>query len=435
MNTTTQAVPAPGRRTPAIPFAVVCLLFFLWAIGVHLNDILIPHFKAVFHLNDFRSALIQAAFFGGYFIAAFPAGRFMERFGYKRGIITGLLTCAAGALMFVPAASIHVYGLFLASLFVMACGQSFLEVAANPYVALLGPPEQAAFRLNVAQAVNAAGAVLTPVLGAALILRPAETSAALGRPIPEVELLVFPYLGLVAAYLCYALVVGYTRLPEVQRQETTASGPSALRDVKEVLGFRRLLLGVTAQFFYVGAQVGVASFVIRLAEHQIHGIPDSVAATFLRYHLLGFMLGRIGGAVVLKTVSPAKLLAVFGAAATAACLVVIFGAGTGPVWAAVALGACNSIMFPTIFALSLEGLGRHTKVGASFLVMAIIGGAVLPVAMGLLSDHFDIQVAFAVPLFAYIVVSAFALFSSRPIRSPEPEAFAPPGLQYQPIEE
>jgi FHS family L-fucose permease-like MFS transporter len=406
--------------TPLIPFSVVCSLFFLWAIGVHLNDILIPHFKSVFHLNDFRSALIQAAFFGGYFVAAFPAGRFMERFGYKRGIVAGLLTCAAGALMFIPAAYIHVYSLFLASLFVMACGQSFLEVSANPYIALLGSPDKAAFRLNVAQAINAAGAVLTPILGAALILKPAETSAALGHPASESRLLIVPYLGLVTAYLGYALVVACTRLPEIQEQEAPARKPSAMEDVSQLLGFPRLIWGVVAQLFYVGAQVGVASFVIRLAEHQLPSLQDSVAAVFLRYHLLGFMLGRIAGAVILKSISPAKVLALFGGAATAACLLVMFGTGVRPVWAAVALGACNSIMFPTIFALSLDGLGRRAKIGASFLVMAIIGGAVLPVAMGLLSDAFNIQIAFAVPLVSYVVVSSFALFTCQPIQTAEP---------------
>ena len=401
-----------------MPLSLVTSLFFLWAIGVHLNDILIPHFKSVFHLNDFESSLIQSAFFGGYFLAAFPAARLMEKFGYKKGILIGLMTCAAGALTFIPAAFVHAYPLFLCALFIMACGQSFLEVASNPYIALLGPPERSAMRLNIAQAFNAAGAVLTPFVGVLLILGPAERAAGSGNAASEARILAIPYIGMVVIYLCYALVIYRTNLPEVQ-QPGADFDRSTETHTSHILKFPHLLWGVLAQFFYVGAQVGVASFVIRLAEHKIPGLPDSLAAHYLRYHLIGFMVGRIFGSVLLQRIPAAKLLSIFGVAALIASGLVVFGSGFVPVWSSVAIGACNSIMFPTIFALSIKGLGRYTKIGSSLLVMAIVGGAILPAIMGLISDASDIQRAFLVPLASYVVVVFFALFGYREKPLPE----------------
>ena len=388
-----------------LPLASVMSLFFLWAIGVHFNDILIPHLKGTFQLSDFKSSWIQTAFFGGYFVAAIPAARFAERNGYKRGMIAGLLTCAAGAMMFLPAAMVHAYPLFLLSLFIMACGQSFLEVAANPYVALLGPPQKSALRLNLAQAFNATGAVLTPILGAAFIFGPVERNASSAHRVSELRLLAGPYIGLTMVYLLFAFGISRVSLPEIQ-----AAGLAPYR-FSSVTRFPQLMRGVVAQFFYVGAQVGVASFIIRLAEYRSPSLQHSMASQYLRYHLLAFLGGRILGSLLLQRISPSKLLAAFAVAAIVASGLVISAGAMFPVWAAIMLGFCNSIMFPTIFALSIQGLGDHTKLGSSLLIMAILGGALLPPVMGLISDRSSIQYAFAVPCASYFVVLLFAIFS------------------------
>lgn len=401
-----------SNKNHLLPLATVMSLFFLWAIGVNVNDILIPHFKRVFQLSDFQSSFIQTAFFGGYFVAAYPAGRVIERVGYKKGIIVGLLICAVGALLFIPSAYVRYYPLFLGSLFVMAAGQSFLEVASNPYIALLGPAKHSATRLNLAQALGAAGSVITPILGTIFILRPAELMSASGNPSSEARIIALPYLGLVAIYILYALMISKSNLPEASPYNNGAEltqKPGA----SEVFRFPHLVNGVIAQFFYVGAQVGVASFVIRLSENQIPGLPDSAAAEYLRYHLLGFMLGRILGSALLQKVSAARLLSIFTIAALIASALVVFGSGAMPIWASVALGACNSIMFPTIFVLSLSGIGSLTKLGSSLLVMSIVGGALLPPIMGLLSDASNIQRAFLVPMVAYAVVLQFSVIGWR----------------------
>jgi FHS family L-fucose permease-like MFS transporter len=399
-------------------------LFFLWAIGVNLNDILIPHLKAAFGLTDFRSSLIQTAFFGGYFLAALPAGWIMEKLGYKRGIVAGLLICSLGALLFIPAASVRVYGLFLLGLFVMACGQSFLEVAANPYVTILGPPESAERRLNIAQSFNAVGAVMTPILGSRFILAraPRLVSGSVMTPaqlqsfrVAEAKAVEFPYLGITLIFLAVALVITFSKLPEVRVTPSDADGSGAERkSFWGILKYRGLVRGVVAQFFYVGAQVGVASFIIRLVEHVTPGTSDVAAANYLKLHLLGFMLGRFAGSAIMKRVSPSNLLAGFAGGSVLCVAIILFGSGAFPIWSIVVLGFFHSIMFPTIFALSLRGLGPYTKIGSSLLVMAIIGGAICPAVMGLISDATNIQKAFAVPLACYFVVIYFALSKSKP---------------------
>jgi len=388
------------ERKYAPALALITTLFFLWALGVNLNDVLIPHLKKAFRLTDLQSSLIQSAFFGGYFLAAFPAGRLMERIGYKRGILIGLALCATGALLFIPAATILVYGFFLFALFVMACGQSFLEVAANPYVTILGPPESAERRLNLAQSFNSVGAVVTPFIGAAFILTTTQSGS------DEAATVRLPYLAIAAIFVIVAGIIYFTHLPEVvATQRTHASIASAWR-------FPRLRQGVLAQFFYVGAQVGVASFVIRFAEHVRPGTPDPVAAHYLQLHLIGFMIGRFAGSGMMKFVAPAKLLAIFAAAAFACGAVAVFASGMFAIGAVVAIGAFHSIMFPTIFALGIKGLGDATKLGSSLMVMAIVGGAALPAAMGYISDHSTIQRALLVPLFCYLYILNFAVRGS-----------------------
>jgi FHS family L-fucose permease-like MFS transporter len=421
------SVPITERRY-AIPFALVTSLFFLWAFGVNLNDILIPHLKKAFHLTDFRSSLIQTAFFGGYFLAALPAGWLMEKIGYKRGILTGLLTCATGALLFVPAASVRLYGFFLVALFVMACGQGVLEVAANPYVTILGPSESSERRLNFAQSFNAVGAVVTPIVGAAFILTGVEYSRAQlaamtpaqlqAYQIAEAATVKVPYLVIAGLFIFVAVLIRFAHLPEVLEEGKIEKGHSGTTGLRGLWPYKHLLKGVLTQFFYVGAQVGVASFIIRFAQYSVPGIPEKHAADFLKLHLLGFMIGRFAGSAMMKHIAAPKLLSLFGAAALACLTLVLLGSGIAPIWALVLLGFFHSIMFPTIFALSLKGLGPRTKLGSSLLVMAIIGGAVFPAIMGYISDASNIRYSFLVPFLCHLCVLSFAMRGYRPVYEP-----------------
>lgn len=411
------------ERRYLVPLALVTSLFFLWAIGVNLNDILIQHLKKAFGLTDFQSSLIQSAFFGGYFVAALQAGWLMQRLGYKRGILIGLLVCATGTVLFIPAASVRVYGFFLFALFVMACGQSVLEVAANPYVTTLGPAESSERRLNLAQSFNSTGAVMIALLGSKFILSgiehsPAELAAMspaqlLAYRTSEANMVKVPYLVITCVFLFVALLIFFTRLPEIQ--EASAPGQQAARaNLRGTFTFPHLIKGVLAQFFYVGAQVGVASFIIRFTEFTLPGTHEKTAAHYLQAHLAGFMIGRFSGSAIMSKIAAPRLLSIFAGGSLLCLLIVLSASGVAPVSAIVLLGLFHSIMFPTIFALSLKGLGSYTKLGSSLLVMSIIGGAVCPAIMGRISDAWNIQRAFVVPLICHAYILYFAVWGYRP---------------------
>src|SRR5579862_4765915 len=324
---------APHPRTAlterrfVLPFILITTLFFLWAFGVNLNDILVPHFKRAFGLSDFQSSFIQVAFFGGYFLAALPAGWLMERIGYKRGLLAGLFLCAFGAILFLPASAAGVYEYFLCALFIMACGQSFLEVGANPYVTVLGPPETAALRINFAQSFNSVGAVAAPLLGRALILSSTEMTPDQIAAMSATQLAAYrqavastargPYLMIAGVFLVMAAAIYFTHMPEVSEAADPNSPPQPQQKVsmRELFAHGHLVKGVLAQFFYVGAQVGVGSFIIRFAMHLEPSLNSKVAANYLLYHLLGFLIGRFGGSAAMKIIRPSRLLAVFAAAA------------------------------------------------------------------------------------------------------------------------
>jgi MFS transporter, FHS family, L-fucose permease len=423
MENEMSSAPLTERRF-LLPFILVTSLFFLWAIGVNLNDILIPHLKKAFSLTDFQSSLIQSAFFGGYFLAALPAGWLMQRLGYKRGILVGLSICAIGAFLFIPAASVRLYGFFLFALFVMACGQCFLEVAANPYVTILGPPASSERRLNFAQSFNSVGAVVTPFMGAAFILSGIEHTPTeladmspaqlLAYRVSEANMVRAPYLVITGIFLCVALLIYFSNLPEVRESSDAAEPVTTKPSLSGARTHGHLVKGVIAQFFYVGAQVGVASFIIRFAERSIPGTHERIAAHYLQLHMVGFMIGRFAGSAIMKTVAAPRLLSLFAAGALVCLLIVLLGSGSVPVWAIVLVGFFHSIMFPTIFALSLKDLGPYTKVGSSLLVMSIIGGAVIPAVMGKISDASNIQRAFVIPLICHAYLLYFALRGYKP---------------------
>ncbi len=404
---------APRERQFVVPFALVTSLFFLWAIGVNLNDVLIPHLKKALDLSDFQSSLIQTAFFGGYFLMALPAGWIMRKVGYRKGMLVGLGLCALGTLLFQPAATARWYPYFLLALFVMACGQCVLEVAANPYVTVLGPAESAARRLNTAQAFNAIGAVITPILGARFILSGVEHSRAeLAAMTPsaidawrttEAAGVKGPYVVITAIFVLVGLMIAMSKLPEV-----VEPGVGSGRGLGSAWRHAHLRRGVLAQFCYVGAQVGVASFVIRFAQHALPGTGERVAADFLKWHLAGFLAGRIVGTALMGKISAPRMLSVVAALGACAALFAAVGSGAAAVWMIVLLGLFHSIQFPTIFALAIDGLGDDTKLGSSLLVMSIVGGAIIPALMGAISDARGIQAAFLIPVLCYLVVLHFA---------------------------
>jgi MFS transporter, FHS family, L-fucose permease len=416
------SAPLTERRF-VLPFVLVTSLFFLWALGVNLNDVLIPHLKNAFQLTDLQSSLIQAAFFGGYFLAAFPAGRLMERVGYKNGVVFGLVLCATGAFLFVPAAYVLKYWVFLAALFIMACGQACLETAANPYITVLGPPESSERRLNLAQSFNGVGAWITPRIGKLFILTAAVYSATQIKSMSPEQFRAFqlseagtvkmPYLVITGLLLLVAAITYFSHLPEV-RESSTAEPAPARGEFRQALRHRHLVSGTIAQFLYVGAQVGVTSFVIRFTQHSVPGLSAREASDYLGWHLFGFMVGRVAGSLAMQKISATRLLTLFAAGSAICGLIAVTMTGMAAVWAVVLIGFFHSIMFPTIFALSIKNLGPLTKLGSSFLVMAIIGGGIFPLLMGGISDLTNIQRAFVLPLLCYLYVLYFAMAGHKP---------------------
>jgi FHS family L-fucose permease-like MFS transporter len=417
------SVPLTEQRY-LLPFVLVTSLFFLWAIGVNLNDVLIPHLKKAFGLTDFQSSFIQVAFFGGYFLGALPAARLMEKIGYKGGILAGLLICATGALLFIPASIVGAYSFFLFALFVMSSGQSFLEVGANPYITILGPAESSERRLNLAQSFNAVGAVVVIVLGSLFILSgieytPAQLAGMSSQQLAayrghEASMVRAPYLVITGIFLLVAALIYFAHLPEVASEEKKEKNDTSGKGLSALLAHPHLVKGVIAQFFYVGAQVGVGSFVVRFVKHTMPDTPEKMAAQFLVAHQTGFMIGRFAGSAIMKRVPAPKLLSIFAAGALACVVIGTTTSGMVSVLAIVAVGFFNSIMFPTIFALSLKNLGPLTKRASSLLVMSIIGGAVIPAVMGRISDTSNIQMAFIVPLVCYLYVIYFAVAGYKP---------------------
>ncbi|QAY79691.1 L-fucose:H+ symporter permease [Sphingosinicella sp. BN140058] len=398
---------------------LIVSLFFLWGMANNLNDVLIPHFRKAFALSDLASGLVQSAFYLGYFLVAIPAALFMQRYGYKNAVIFGLGLYGAGALLFVPAAHAQSYLFFLAALFVIAGGLAFLETAANPMVASLGPAEDAERRLNFAQAFNPLGSIAGIVIGSTFILsgieRTPEELAAMGPAAveawraQEAAAVRTPYLIIGLGVLFWALLIALTRFPAVagrSRESHLGSGGGAFRQL-----FRRplYLSGVFAQFCYVGAQVGLWSYTIRYVQAELPGTPEKRAADLLIVALVLFMAGRFTGTMLMKRTDPLRLLAWFAAINAALVLVAAVVGGMAGVVALTLASFFMSIMFPTIFAASLRGLGPLTKLGSSLIVMAIIGGAVLTAAMGLLSDLTGtIRLAMLVPSAAFVAVILFA---------------------------
>jgi len=381
-------------------------LFFLWGVANNLNDVLIAHFRNAFTLTDFQSGLIQSAFYLGYFCFAIPAALTMTRFGYKAGVITGLLLFGTGALLFWPAAWALSYPMFLFALFVIASGLAFLETAANPMVATLGPPEGAERRLNFAQSFNPAGSITGVFLGATLIL-----PATAHEGTETVRNVLLPYSLIAGVVLLWALLLARTPFPAVATEERSAH---PLADIGALLRRPRYLAGVFAQFAYVGAQVGVWSYLIRYIGVALPDMSQRHAAFMLTFSLGLFMAGRFIGTALLTVVRGARLMVLFAAIDTFLCLIGAFVGHEIGVAALVATSFFMSIQFPTIFVLSLRDLGPLTKSGAAMLVMAIIGGAAFTALMGYISDaSHSIQTAMLVPAACFLIVGLFSMLHLR----------------------
>jgi FHS family L-fucose permease-like MFS transporter len=409
---------ASGATDYRAAFAAVTALFFIWGFLTCLNDILIPHLKGVFDLDYVRAALVQFTFFGAYFLLALPAGWIIKRLGYKRGIVVGLSVAGIGALLFYPAAGAPSYPLFLLALFVLASGITVLQVAANPYVTVLGDPATASSRLTLTQAFNSLGTTVAPWVGGALIL---GTAAAAGGTdeaarLAEARAVQVPYLGIAIALFVVAGLMALFKLPRIAEIEREAGGEVVSDHIPTGRAWHRrhLSLGVVAIFVYVGAEVAIGSFLVNFfALPQIAGMDEVKAAKYVSLYWGGAMVGRFIGSVLLRKFRPGSLLGVF--AVGAAVLTTVAAVSTGPLamWAVIAVGLCNSIMFPTIFALAIDGLGPLTGEGSSLLVMAIVGGALIPVAVGALADSAGLQVAFLLPALCYLYIVYYGMRGSR----------------------
>ncbi len=406
-----------GNETKSwlFPFILVTSLFFFWGFVHNLDPILIPHLRKAFNLTDLESSLVDSAVFIAYFVMALPAGYIMRKYGYKSGIMIGLILFGIGSLLFVPAANSLQYIYFLGALFIIACGLTFLETAANPYVTILGPAESATKRLNFSQSFNGLAAFIAPVFVGPMILSdnnytqtqieamtPAIRQAFLESEAASVKM---PYLILGLIILVVAVIFYFTNMPDVKDEDVEgADGASFGGALKSM----RLRWGILAQFFYVGAQVCVGSFFIKMATTSA-GIDEDSAAKYLGFFGLAFMLGRFFGTFLMQYISPRKLLIIYTFINIALTIIAIAGSGMMVVYSLIAIAFFMSIMFPTIFSMGIDGLGHNTKIGSSLIVMSIVGGAFLPPILGIISDQTSsIQYGYIVPLVCFLVILVFA---------------------------
>ncbi|KGI78133.1 sugar MFS transporter [Oleiagrimonas soli] len=435
---------APGdKRYTYFPAAltVLTLVFFMWGFLTALNDSLIPHLKAAFELSYTKVMLVQFTFFGTYFLMSLPSGWLVERLGFKLGIVTGLGIAGVGALGFLPAAQWHNYPVFLGALFVLASGITVLQVAANPYVTLLGPARTGSSRLTLAQTLNSLGTTLAPIFGGYLILSHAVKKASEVATMSATDQLLYrseqaqsvqmPYLGLAAALFLLAGFVWLFHLPTLSDNTgQTSSSKQALREtlrgLGEALRIPHVAFGVLAIFFYVGAEVSIGSFMINyISRPDIGNISEQTASHYVSFYWGGAMVGRFFGSFLLAWINPRKMLSFFAIVAGALLVTTMLTHGDVAMISVIAIGLFNSIMFPTIFALGIERLGPLTDKASSLLIMAIVGGALVPLGQGFLADRFGLQISFVLPLVCYVYILFYGLRGSRIRQVPETATPAP----------
>ena len=420
----------PSGNTRAL--TIVTTLFFMWGFVTVLNDILIPHLKAIFDLNYAQVMLIQFSFFSAYFVFSLPSGKLVDWVGYKGTMIVGLCTMGVGALLFIGAASFASFPFFLTALVIVAAGMTAMQVSANPYVAALGPPETASSRLNLAQAFNSLGTTIAPFFGSVVIMSAAPRAIEQIRQMGSAELQAYrlqeaasvkmPYLAIGLVLVALAISMAALHLPELASLHARSDDASSRGSIWK---YRHLVLASIGIFVYVGAEVSIGSFLVNyLSQPGIGDLPEKVAARYVSLYWGGAMVGRFVGSALLQKIRTPVVLG--GAAVMACALVVVSMLSFGHVamWTIIAVGLFNSVMFPSIFTLGIEGLGALTSKGSGLLVAAIVGGAIIPEVQGLFADHLGIHHAFFVPAICYVYIAWFALVAARSV-SPIPTETVP----------
>ncbi len=396
-----------------IPFLVVMSLMFFWNLSRNLNDVLIPHLKKACELTDFQSSLVQLAFFGGYFLLALPVGMYIRRFGYRAGMITGLLMAAVGAFLFFPAAETRYYPLFLAALFIMAAGFTFLEVTATPYISVLGDPQKAPSRLSLAAAMGSIGATIGPSIGAMFLLHAKDidpNTVKKFNPIElqhylnsEAQLVKTPYLALGALFVLLGITLFFIKMPAIKE-----AGEEKIR-LASIFKFKHTILGVLAVFCYLGAEVGIVSFLIRYAKSlNIDGLGEQKAALFITLFMALVLVGRLAGAYFLQKINASKMLMTCALGAMGLVTLAILSTGYISIISLSVVGLFTSVMYPILFTLSIKNLGVFTKTASSLIIMSFVGGAIVPPLMGLLSDYHGIRMAFILPVLCYVYILYYA---------------------------
>jgi FHS family L-fucose permease-like MFS transporter len=413
---------APETSTSyAAPLAVVTTLFFMWGFLTCLNDILVPHLKSIFDLNYRQVMLVQFAFFGAYFLFSIPSAKVIDWIGYQKSMVLGLLVMGVGAFLFVPAASVPSFPLFLVALIVLAAGITCLQVAANPYVTVLGKPSTASSRLNLTQAFNSLGTFLAPFFGGLLILSAAPKAmdeiralapdALQAYRLHEAATVKTPYVGLGIALVVLAIAIGSFKLPKI---------PQAQHQIGEKVNdsiwrHPNLIFGAIAIFVYVGAEVSIGSFLVNyFIQPEIGGLTEKVAASFVAFYWGGAMVGRFIGSGLLQKMKTGQLLGICSVCAAALVTISMISTGHFAMWSIILVGFFNSIMFPSIFTLGVAELGPLTGDGSGIMIMAIVGGALIPLAQGAIADRIGIHHAFFLPVICYLYILYFALSGSKP---------------------
>ncbi|GAW95433.1 MULTISPECIES: sugar MFS transporter [Colwellia] len=408
-GTFNQVSDVPQNNNFSFALTSLTSLFFMWGFITCLNDILIPHLKGVFDLSYSQAMLVQFCFFGAYFLVSLPAGAIVKKLGYQKGIVLGLIIAAIGCLCFYPAASMHSYPVFLMALFILASGITLLQVSANPYVSMLGEAKTASSRLTMTQAFNALGTTIAPFFGALLILNEAADALSAQGSAEAVQM---PYVFLAAMLLLLAAIFAWIKLPNVSPVEEEEKSQD--EESGSAWQYRHLVLGAVGIFVYVGAEVSIGSFLVSFfADPNIAGLEESQAAKYIAYYWGGAMVGRFIGAAVMQKIAAGKALCFNATLAVILILVAVFSSGTLAMVAILLVGLCNSIIFPTIFSLAIQGLGKHTSQASGILCLAIVGGAIIPLAQGLLADSVGVQPAFLLPIFCYFFIAYYGLSGSK----------------------
>jgi FHS family L-fucose permease-like MFS transporter len=425
------AMTAPGASSATVsennsgsytaPLAIVTTLFFMWGFLTCLNDILVPHLKAIFDLDYAQVMLVQFAFFGAYFLFSIPSAKIVDWIGYQRSMVVGLITMGAGAFLFVPAASAPSFALFLVALIVLAAGITCLQVAANPYVTVLGNPKTASSRLNLTQAFNSLGTFLAPFFGGLLILSAAPKAMDEIRAMApdvlhayrlhEAATVKTPYVGLGIALVLLAVAIGSFNLPKI---------PQAQHKVGEKVNdsiwrHANLIFGAVGIFVYVGAEVAIGSFLVNyFTQPDIGGLTEKAAANLVAFYWGGAMVGRFIGSGLLQKMKTGHLLGICAVCAAALVTTSMLSTGHVAMYSIILVGFFNSIMFPSIFTLGVAELGPLTGDGSGVMIMAIVGGALIPLAQGAIADKIGIHHAFFLPVVCYLYILYFALSGSKP---------------------